>query len=169
MSGAQSQLYPHLPQNDAGGQRVLVNKWSTFLKARLVCSVPGPDGAETHFDQLGKGSAGAGLGAGCRGLRAWRQGTGDGLLSPRGRVPAADQRGEERRGVRSVQHRQVGTQAPLIPRPGPGLHLQPPLLSLCSMSQPHHGPLPVPDSEAQWLCSLPPSLCLVLVWGLYRL
>nr|XP_012626975.1 semaphorin-3G isoform X2 [Microcebus murinus] len=27
--------------NDAGGQRVLVNKWSTFLKARLVCSVPG--------------------------------------------------------------------------------------------------------------------------------
>ncbi|CAH7237791.1 semaphorin-3G [Phodopus roborovskii] len=38
--------------NDAGGQRVLVNKWSTFLKARLVCSVPGPAGAETHFDQL---------------------------------------------------------------------------------------------------------------------
>ncbi|XP_021490905.1 semaphorin-3G [Meriones unguiculatus] len=38
--------------NDAGGQRVLVNKWSTFLKARLVCAVPGPGGAETHFDQL---------------------------------------------------------------------------------------------------------------------
>ncbi|XDB62852.1 hypothetical protein AB1E18_016193 [Capra hircus] len=38
--------------NDAGGQRVLVNKWSTFLKARLLCSVPGPGGAETHFDQL---------------------------------------------------------------------------------------------------------------------
>ncbi|XP_037653724.1 semaphorin-3G isoform X3 [Choloepus didactylus] len=38
--------------NDAGGQRVLVNRWSTFLKARLVCSVPGPSGAETHFDQL---------------------------------------------------------------------------------------------------------------------
>ncbi|XP_028747122.1 semaphorin-3G isoform X2 [Peromyscus leucopus] len=38
--------------NDAGGQRVLVNKWGTFLKARLVCSVPGPGGAETHFDQL---------------------------------------------------------------------------------------------------------------------
>nr|XP_004661335.2 semaphorin-3G [Jaculus jaculus] len=38
--------------NDVGGQRVLVNKWSTFLKARLVCSVPGPGGAETHFDQL---------------------------------------------------------------------------------------------------------------------
>lgn len=31
-----------------------MNKWSTFLKARLVCSVPGPGGAETHFDQLGK-------------------------------------------------------------------------------------------------------------------
>uniref|UniRef100_A0A4W2E3Q7 Semaphorin 3G n=1 Tax=Bos indicus x Bos taurus TaxID=30522 RepID=A0A4W2E3Q7_BOBOX len=38
--------------NDAGGQRVLVNKWSTFLKARLLCSVPGPGSAETHFDQL---------------------------------------------------------------------------------------------------------------------
>ncbi|XP_075405119.1 semaphorin-3G [Tenrec ecaudatus] len=38
--------------NDAGGQRVLVNKWSTFLKARLLCSVPGPGGAETHFNQL---------------------------------------------------------------------------------------------------------------------
>lgn len=45
---------PPILQNDAGGQRVLVNKWSTFLKARLVCSVPGPGGAETHFDQLGK-------------------------------------------------------------------------------------------------------------------
>ncbi|XP_040850943.1 semaphorin-3G [Ochotona curzoniae] len=38
--------------NDAGGQRVLVNRWSSFLKARLLCSVPGPGGAETHFDQL---------------------------------------------------------------------------------------------------------------------
>ncbi|ELV10378.1 Semaphorin-3G [Tupaia chinensis] len=38
--------------NDAGGQRVLVNRWSTLLKARLVCSVPGAGGAETHFDQL---------------------------------------------------------------------------------------------------------------------
>lgn len=41
-------------QNDAGGQRVLVNKWSTFNKARLVCSVPGPGGIDTHFDELGK-------------------------------------------------------------------------------------------------------------------
>uniref|UniRef100_A0A8C6VLM6 Semaphorin 3G n=1 Tax=Naja naja TaxID=35670 RepID=A0A8C6VLM6_NAJNA len=38
--------------NDVGGQRVLVNKWSTFNKARLVCSVPGPDGIDTHFDEL---------------------------------------------------------------------------------------------------------------------
>ncbi|NWX94417.1 SEM3E protein, partial [Nothoprocta ornata] len=38
--------------NDAGGQRVLVNKWSTFSKARLVCSVPGPGGIDTHFDEL---------------------------------------------------------------------------------------------------------------------
>lgn len=43
-----------LPQNDVGGQRVLVNKWSTFIKARLVCSVPGPHGIDTHFNQLGK-------------------------------------------------------------------------------------------------------------------
>ncbi|XP_043944288.1 semaphorin-3E [Protopterus annectens] len=38
--------------NDIGGQRTLVNRWSTFLKARLVCSVPGPNGIETHFDEL---------------------------------------------------------------------------------------------------------------------
>ncbi|NXA45202.1 SEM3E protein, partial [Nothocercus julius] len=38
--------------NDAGGQRVLVNKWSTFSKARLVCAVPGPGGIDTHFDEL---------------------------------------------------------------------------------------------------------------------
>uniref|UniRef100_A0A3P8V2J2 Sema domain, immunoglobulin domain (Ig), short basic domain, secreted, (semaphorin) 3bl n=1 Tax=Cynoglossus semilaevis TaxID=244447 RepID=A0A3P8V2J2_CYNSE len=40
--------------NDVGGQRVLVNKWSTFNKARLVCSVPGPHGIDTHFNQLGE-------------------------------------------------------------------------------------------------------------------
>ncbi|XP_007114008.1 semaphorin-3F isoform X3 [Physeter macrocephalus] len=38
--------------NDDGGHCCLVNKWSTFLKARLVCSVPGEDGIETHFDEL---------------------------------------------------------------------------------------------------------------------
>ncbi|XP_049633302.1 semaphorin-3B [Suncus etruscus] len=38
-------------RNDVGGQRSLVNKWTTFLKARLVCSVPGMEG-DTHFDQL---------------------------------------------------------------------------------------------------------------------
>jgi len=41
-------------QSDVGGQRVLVNKWSTFIKARLVCSVPGPHGIQTHFHQLGE-------------------------------------------------------------------------------------------------------------------
>ncbi|XP_026115265.1 semaphorin-3B-like [Carassius auratus] len=41
-----------LCRNDMGGQRSLVNKWTTFLKARLVCSVPGNDGSETHFDEL---------------------------------------------------------------------------------------------------------------------
>ncbi|XP_017266843.1 sema domain, immunoglobulin domain (Ig), short basic domain, secreted, (semaphorin) 3H [Kryptolebias marmoratus] len=39
-------------KNDIGGQRSLVNKWSTFQKARMVCSVPGPDDLQTHFDQL---------------------------------------------------------------------------------------------------------------------
>uniref|UniRef100_A0A493TRV6 Semaphorin 3E n=2 Tax=Anas TaxID=8835 RepID=A0A493TRV6_ANAPP len=38
--------------NDMGGQRMLVNKWSTFLKTRLVCSVPGRNGIDTHFDEL---------------------------------------------------------------------------------------------------------------------
>uniref|UniRef100_A0A8C6YEU4 Uncharacterized protein n=1 Tax=Naja naja TaxID=35670 RepID=A0A8C6YEU4_NAJNA len=38
--------------NDDGGQRSLLNKWTTFLKARLVCSVIGEDGVETFFDEL---------------------------------------------------------------------------------------------------------------------
>uniref|UniRef100_A0A8C2JWM0 Sema domain, immunoglobulin domain (Ig), short basic domain, secreted, (semaphorin) 3Fa n=1 Tax=Cyprinus carpio TaxID=7962 RepID=A0A8C2JWM0_CYPCA len=40
--------------NDDGGHCCLVNKWSTFLKARLICSVTGCDGIETHFDELRK-------------------------------------------------------------------------------------------------------------------
>ncbi|EMP33887.1 Semaphorin-3D [Chelonia mydas] len=39
-------------QNDVGGKRSLIHRWSTFLKARLVCSIPGPQASETHFDQL---------------------------------------------------------------------------------------------------------------------
>ncbi|XP_073723924.1 sema domain, immunoglobulin domain (Ig), short basic domain, secreted, (semaphorin) 3H isoform X2 [Misgurnus anguillicaudatus] len=39
-------------KNDIGGQRSLVHKWSTFQKARIVCSVPGPDGIPTYFDKL---------------------------------------------------------------------------------------------------------------------
>ncbi|KAG7456186.1 hypothetical protein MATL_G00249100, partial [Megalops atlanticus] len=38
--------------NDVGGQRMLVNKWSSFSKTRLICSVPGPNGIDTHFDEL---------------------------------------------------------------------------------------------------------------------
>ncbi|XP_078409233.1 semaphorin-3E-like [Cetorhinus maximus] len=38
--------------NDIGGQRVLVNKWSTFIKTRLLCSVMGPNGIDTHFDEM---------------------------------------------------------------------------------------------------------------------
>uniref|UniRef100_A0A8C7Z1B1 Sema domain, immunoglobulin domain (Ig), short basic domain, secreted, (semaphorin) 3Aa n=1 Tax=Oryzias sinensis TaxID=183150 RepID=A0A8C7Z1B1_9TELE len=41
-----------LCKNDMGGHRSLVNKWTTFLKARLVCSVPGVNGIDTHFDEL---------------------------------------------------------------------------------------------------------------------
>ncbi|TSK38442.1 Semaphorin-3ab [Bagarius yarrelli] len=40
------------PENDFGGHRSLVNKWTTFLKARLICSVPGLNGIDTHFDEL---------------------------------------------------------------------------------------------------------------------
>ncbi|XP_017261440.1 semaphorin-3E isoform X1 [Kryptolebias marmoratus] len=38
--------------NDQGGQRMLVNRWSSFLKTRFICSVPGPNGIDTHFDDL---------------------------------------------------------------------------------------------------------------------
>uniref|UniRef100_A0A3Q3B048 Sema domain, immunoglobulin domain (Ig), short basic domain, secreted, (semaphorin) 3Aa n=1 Tax=Kryptolebias marmoratus TaxID=37003 RepID=A0A3Q3B048_KRYMA len=41
-----------LCKNDLGGHRSLVNKWTTFLKARLICSVPGINGIDTHFDEL---------------------------------------------------------------------------------------------------------------------
>ncbi|GAA6106959.1 semaphorin-3D [Tachysurus ichikawai] len=39
-------------KNDVGGKRSLINRWSTFLKARLVCSVSGPGGMDTYFDEL---------------------------------------------------------------------------------------------------------------------
>ncbi|KAH0630021.1 hypothetical protein JD844_012574 [Phrynosoma platyrhinos] len=39
-------------KNDVGGKHSLINRWSTFLKARLICSVPGLQGTETHFDHL---------------------------------------------------------------------------------------------------------------------
>uniref|UniRef100_A0A8C7Y1V6 Sema domain, immunoglobulin domain (Ig), short basic domain, secreted, (semaphorin) 3E n=1 Tax=Oryzias sinensis TaxID=183150 RepID=A0A8C7Y1V6_9TELE len=38
--------------NDQGGQRMLVNRWSSFQKTRLICSVAGPNGIDTHFDEL---------------------------------------------------------------------------------------------------------------------
>ncbi|KAG2459756.1 SEM3E protein, partial [Polypterus senegalus] len=43
----------HWRQNDVGGRRVLVNKWTSFLKTQLICSVPGPNGIDTYFDELG--------------------------------------------------------------------------------------------------------------------
>lgn len=45
-------MFPFDRQNDMGGHRSLVNKWTTFLKARLLCSVPGVNGIDTHFDEL---------------------------------------------------------------------------------------------------------------------
>uniref|UniRef100_UPI00358DEDCA semaphorin-3D-like isoform X2 n=1 Tax=Myxine glutinosa TaxID=7769 RepID=UPI00358DEDCA len=53
--GEEHALYARVARvckNDNGGQHSLVNKWTTFLKARLTCSVPGPDGVHTHFDLL---------------------------------------------------------------------------------------------------------------------
>lgn len=44
-------------QNDQGGQRMLVNRWSSFLKTRLICSVAGPNGIDTHFDDLGRAAS----------------------------------------------------------------------------------------------------------------
>lgn len=51
---AKPRLLSLLNQNDMGGQRSLVNKWTTFLKTRLICSVPGADGSDTYFDELRK-------------------------------------------------------------------------------------------------------------------
>ncbi|XP_073508410.1 semaphorin-3C [Phyllobates terribilis] len=54
-SGSTKQIHSMIARvcpNDIGGQRSLVNKWTTFLKARLVCSVMDDDGTETHFDEL---------------------------------------------------------------------------------------------------------------------
>lgn len=30
-----------LPQNDVGGEKLLQKKWTTFLKAQLLCAEPG--------------------------------------------------------------------------------------------------------------------------------
>ncbi|KAG8439981.1 hypothetical protein GDO86_005956 [Hymenochirus boettgeri] len=54
-SGSTKQIHSMIARvcpNDIGGQRSLVNKWTTFLKARLVCSVMDDDGTETYFDEL---------------------------------------------------------------------------------------------------------------------
>uniref|UniRef100_A0A0F7Z337 Semaphorin-3C n=1 Tax=Crotalus adamanteus TaxID=8729 RepID=A0A0F7Z337_CROAD len=54
-SGTTKQIHSMIARicpNDTGGQRSLVNKWTTYLKARLVCSVMDEDGTETYFDEL---------------------------------------------------------------------------------------------------------------------
>ncbi|XP_062891505.1 semaphorin-3F-like isoform X2 [Mobula hypostoma] len=55
MEAGSRQIYSRIGRvclNDSGGQRSLVNKWTSFLKARLVCGVAGADGVETTFDEL---------------------------------------------------------------------------------------------------------------------
>uniref|UniRef100_F6T8U8 Semaphorin-3C n=1 Tax=Equus caballus TaxID=9796 RepID=F6T8U8_HORSE len=61
--------------NDTGGLRSLVNKWTTFLKARLVCSVTDEDGPETHFDTVFNGPF------------AHKEGPNHQLISYQGRIP----------------------------------------------------------------------------------
>ncbi|XP_067854395.1 semaphorin-3D-like [Heptranchias perlo] len=40
-------------KNDIGGKRSLINRWTTFLKARLLCSVSGHSAdRDTYFDEL---------------------------------------------------------------------------------------------------------------------
>ncbi|XP_069797902.1 semaphorin-3D-like isoform X2 [Narcine bancroftii] len=54
-AGTERAIYSRVARvckKDIGGQRSLINKWTTFLKARLICSVPGPDGYQTYFDEL---------------------------------------------------------------------------------------------------------------------
>ncbi|XP_011605245.2 semaphorin-3E [Takifugu rubripes] len=53
--GAKKAVHTHVGRvcaNDQGGQRMLVNRWSSFLKTRLICSVASPNGIDTHFDEL---------------------------------------------------------------------------------------------------------------------
>ncbi|XP_048024472.1 semaphorin-3E isoform X2 [Megalobrama amblycephala] len=55
MDGGNKAVYTRVGRvcaNDQGGQRMLVNRWSSFLKTRLICSVAGPNGIDTHFDEL---------------------------------------------------------------------------------------------------------------------
>ncbi|TST22527.1 Semaphorin-3C [Bagarius yarrelli] len=51
-NGNTRNIHTMVARNDVGGLRSLVNKWTTFLKARMVCSVVEDDGTETHFDEL---------------------------------------------------------------------------------------------------------------------
>uniref|UniRef100_A0A671RXQ0 Sema domain, immunoglobulin domain (Ig), short basic domain, secreted, (semaphorin) 3E n=1 Tax=Sinocyclocheilus anshuiensis TaxID=1608454 RepID=A0A671RXQ0_9TELE len=55
MEGGNKAVYTRVARvcaNDQGGQRMLVNRWSSFLKTRLICSMAGPNGIDTHFDEL---------------------------------------------------------------------------------------------------------------------
>ncbi|XP_042600308.1 semaphorin-3E [Cyprinus carpio] len=55
MEGGNKAVYTRVARvcaNDQGGHRMLVNRWSSFLKTRLICSVAGPNGIDTHFDEL---------------------------------------------------------------------------------------------------------------------
>lgn len=97
-------------QKDSGGRRSLIHRWTTFLKAQLVCSLPaGPAGLDTHFNHLGKNWP--------LPLSVHNILTGplvpEGIMvvvvvfSPRGRLPAGDQGPSEPHLLWPLQHLQV--------------------------------------------------------------
>lgn len=145
---------PLAPQNDVGGQRSLVNKWTTFLKARLVCAVPGADGADTYFDELRECSP-VWPADRCRCAKVATL-----MLSllpaHRGRLPAADKGQAQPLGLRGL------------------LHLQVKLLSLHACprrARPSRRPVslpPAPSSRARPSVSTPWLTSAGLSWGPLR-
>lgn len=142
---------------------MLVNKWSTFNKARLVCSVPGPGGIDTYFDELGKGCMELEL-AGSSHLAGFQEKTH--ASTSRGCLLAEDKGWEEPRDLRPFQHRQVGGAAPA----SGDIQLQLPVTCPVSVTK---GcwllPGPVRGCQCQqlqaWLCS---SLSLFLCSHVFR-
>lgn len=93
---------------------MLVNKWSTFNKARLVCSVPGPGGINTYFDELGKACMELYLTGGSQLVATHLVGFQEKIHAFifRGCLLAEDKGWEKPRDLCPFQHRQVGGTAP---------------------------------------------------------